>query len=316
MVIPSASCGLPILACKDRRICQSALVRCSPAAAASRAAAGSSPCAQSRSPASPVSETMARPSVTPRPWRRRAGSMTFSPAGPSTGSVGSRCPYPASSPSCQSSRLRARGSPRYRRCSMTCCDKGLTPSSSAARCTRSSTAAASSAGSGPLTRTSPRGLLERGWLSPGWLPPGWLPVRMRRPCRWHARHGFDAVHVSPFAFVEHRRAAVRRAAFDRDEPVADVPDRADQRLVLRAKLRAQAPHVHVDSPGAAEVVVTPDLLQQLRPGEDPAGMLGQELQQLEFLEGQVERATVHPGRIGRLVHHQAAGADLVRQLRC
>ncbi len=49
-MIPSASCGLPILVCSERLICQSARVRCSPAAAASCAAAGSSPCAQSRKP--------------------------------------------------------------------------------------------------------------------------------------------------------------------------------------------------------------------------------------------------------------------------
>ena len=46
--------------------------------------------------------------------------------------------------------------------------------------------------------------------------------------------------------------------------------------------------MHIDRPGAAEVVVAPDLLEQLRPGEHPARVLGQELQQLEFLEGQVE----------------------------
>jgi hypothetical protein len=68
--------------------------------------------------------------------------------------------------------------------------------------------------------------------------------------------------------------------------------------------------VHVNGPGAAEVVVAPDFLQELSPGEHPAGLLGQELQQLELLERQVERAPVHPGRVGGLVDDQLAGPDL------
>src|SRR5436309_4105229 len=74
-----------------------------------------------------------------------------------------------------------------------------------------------------------------------------------------------------------------------DELVADVADRADEAFALRPELRAQPAYVHVDGAGAAEVVVTPDLLQQLRAGEDPARMLGEELEQLELLERQVER---------------------------
>src|SRR5215216_5819970 len=48
------------------------------------------------------------------------------------------------------------------------------------------------------------------------------------------------------------------------ELVADVADRADQRLVLGAELGPEPPHVDVDGAGATEVVVAPDLLQQLR----------------------------------------------------
>src|ERR1700735_1084087 len=76
---------------------------------------------------------------------------------------------------------------------------------------------------------------------------------------------------------------------DRDETIADVADRADERLMVGAELGPQAAHVHVDGPGAAEVVVAPHLLEQLGPGKDPARVLGQELQQLELLERQVER---------------------------
>jgi len=56
-----------------------------------------------------------------------------------------------------------------------------------------------------------------------------------------------------------RRAFPASAA---DELVADVADRADHRLVLRAELGAEAAHVYVDRPGAAEVVIAPDLLHQ------------------------------------------------------
>ncbi len=45
----------------------------------------------------------------------------------------------------------------------------------------------------------------------------------------------------------------------------------------------------VDGAGAAEVVVAPHLLEQLLAGEDPAGVLGEELEELELLERQVER---------------------------
>src|SRR5688572_9049081 len=67
------------------------------------------------------------------------------------------------------------------------------------------------------------------------------------------------------------------AAGRRDhELVADLAHRADHRLVLRAELGAQPPDVYVDRPGAAEVVVAPDLAQQLVAGEDPARVLSQE----------------------------------------
>src|SRR5690606_16684096 len=53
------------------------------------------------------------------------------------------------------------------------------------------------------------------------------------------------------------------------ELVADLPDRADHRLVLGTQLGPQPPYVHVHGSGAAEVVVTPHLAQQLIAGEDP-----------------------------------------------
>ena len=81
-----------------------------------------------------------------------------------------------------------------------------------------------------------------------------------------------------------------------DEAVADVADRPDQRLVLAAELGPQPPDVDVHGAGTAEVVVAPDLLEQLGPAEDPAGVLGEELQQLELLVGEVEQPGRGPGR--------------------
>src|SRR4029077_12791839 len=102
----------------------------------------------------------------------------------------------------------------------------------------------------------------------------------------------------------------RPVPLDRHEPVADVAHGTDQGFVFGAELGPQSPDVDVDRARAAEVVVTPDLLQQLGAGEDPAGMLGEELEQLEFLEGEVEDAAAQPGRVGRLVDGQFARADL------
>ncbi len=114
--------------------------------------------------------------------------------------------------------------------------------------------------------------------------------------------------------VPRRTAPAVLAGLDRHETVAHVAHGTDQRLMLGAQLGPQPPDVHVHRAGPAEVVVAPDLLQQMRPGEHPAGMLGEELQQFELLEGQVEHAGVQPGGVGGLVDGQLAGADLVRCL--
>jgi hypothetical protein len=60
-----------------------------------------------------------------------------------------------------------------------------------------------------------------------------------------------------------------------DKPIANIPNRANQSLVLGAEFCPQPPHVNINGSGPAEVVVTPNLLQQLRPGEYSTGMLRQ-----------------------------------------
>jgi hypothetical protein len=102
------------------------------------------------------------------------------------------------------------------------------------------------------------------------------------------------------------------ALFRSDEAVSHVADGADQRLVLGAQLGAQPPDVDVDRAGAAEVVVAPDLLEELGAREDPARVLGEVLQELELLEGEVEDPPLELGRVGRLVDGEVAVADLHR----
>ena len=64
----------------------------------------------------------------------------------------------------------------------------------------------------------------------------------------------------------------------RNEAVADIADRADEGLMFRTEFGAQPSHVDIDGACSAEVVITPDLRQQLRSGEDTSGMLGEEPQ--------------------------------------
>ncbi|CAM5643041.1 hypothetical protein SVIOM74S_04006 [Streptomyces violarus] len=82
--------------------------------------------------------------------------------------------------------------------------------------------------------------------------------------------------------------------------------------MLGAELGAQPPYVHVDRTGAAEVVVAPDLLEELGAREDAAGVLREVLQELELLEGEVEDAALELGGVRRLVDRQVAVADLHR----
>ena len=81
-----------------------------------------------------------------------------------------------------------------------------------------------------------------------------------------------------------------------------------------AELRPQPPHVHVDRARAAEVVVSPHLVQQLVAREHPILVLGKELQQFELLEGEVEVAAAELGGVAGLVDHQVAAVHDVGRL--
>src|SRR5215217_5446441 len=90
----------------------------------------------------------------------------------------------------------------------------------------------------------------------------------------------------------------------RQQLVAGATDGGDHRLVLGAELGPEAADVDVHGAGAAEEVVAPDLLEELGPGRDPAGPGGQEPQELELLEGQVERPAPEPDLVGNRVDDQ------------
>ena len=105
------------------------------------------------------------------------------------------------------------------------------------------------------------------------------------------------------------------SALERHEAVADVAHRPDQCFVLAAELGPEPPDVDIHGPGTAEVVIPPHLLEEVRPGEDPPRVLGEELQQLELLEGQVERPAAQPGGVGGFVDGEVTRPDLVRGIR-
>src|SRR4051812_48098778 len=72
--------------------------------------------------------------------------------------------------------------------------------------------------------------------------------------------------------------------------------------------------MHVHGAGAAVVVVTPDLVQQLVPREHASRVLGQVFEQLEFLVGQVQRLPAHPGGVAGFVNDDAGGMDFAAGL--
>src|ERR1700733_11747586 len=199
-----------------------------------------------------------------------------------------------------SSRFRAPASPPYRACSSTCSDSGPTPSRLAAVSARSRTLRPSASASGPVTVTrgasspaagaassaasgtsSSVGGCGTGLLLGSRVRPGFLGSRVRRGRgpRLRGVRGVRGVRGqairlgdAPVRLILVRRAAGPRdpslvGALGRNEPVAHVADRPDQRLVLGAELGPEPSHVHVHRAGAAEAVVAPDLLEQGGPGE-------------------------------------------------
>src|SRR4051812_11276659 len=199
--------------------------------------------------------------------RRRKEGCTTSSASTPPSAPVSNRAYPARSVPSRTTRSPPPGGPPCWSRSSASSERGRTPSAAVAACSSSRTQATS----------------VSIWLSVLTRPSDQLGVGLRLGS---LRRGIGDLLV---------------------ELVAHVPDGADQRLVLGAELGPQPPHVDVDRAGAAEVVVAPDLLQQLGPGEDPARVLGEVLQELELLERQVERLALEPAGVGALVDRQLAG---------
>src|SRR4051794_6749963 len=199
--------------------------------------------------------------------RRRNEGCTTSSASTPPSAPVSNRAYPARSEPSRTTRSPPPGGPPCWSRSSASSERGRTPSAAVAACSSSRTQATS----------------VSIWLSVLTRPSDQLGVGLRLGS---LRRGIGDLLV---------------------ELVAHVPDGADQRLVLGAELGPQPPHVDVDRAGAAEVVVAPDLLQQLGPGEDPARVLGEVLQELELLVGEVQRAPAQLGGVAVLVDHQLAG---------
>ena len=248
-----------------------------PQVARERGRAGWSPCAHSRSGRRRRRHAAAQQRAAGPAPPVRGCTTSSAPAPATVGGPGGRS-RPARRPA-RTSRCTAAPAPACRSRSTTCSASGWTPSASPRRRQRQHVGR-------PSARVATVGRAHAG----------------RRADR-------SAVARSDAGGPARRRAAAAVASAAADELVADLADRADHRLVLRAELGAQPPDVHVDRAGAAEVVVAPDLAQQLVAGEDPARVLGQELQQLELLVGEVERPALELGGVRVRVDGQLAGPD-------
>src|SRR5690554_2793141 len=71
--------------------------------------------------------------------------------------------------------------------------------------------------------------------------------------------------------------------------VTHVTNSPNQLVVFRTQFGAQAAHMHVHGAGAAVIIKTPHVPEQLVAGEDPTQMLHEVLQQFEFLVGEIQR---------------------------
>src|SRR5262249_18366344 len=89
------------------------------------------------------------------------------------------------------------------------------------------------------------------------------------------------------------RAPQAGRSIGRVEPVADADHRLDQILGRLAPLASQRPNVNVDGARLAEVVVSPDTLQDLLPTEHAAAALDEHGQQIELLPRQAQLPPLH-----------------------
>ena len=101
--------------------------------------------------------------------------------------------------------------------------------------------------------------------------------------------------------------------------VANPSHSADERVARRIELLAQRRDEEIDDLGATRIVVCPDALVDLLPGEHPPGRVHQERQQVEFPCREARRSarrgalpaprgSLGPGRLRAMTHRRTAGA--------
>src|SRR4029453_3704855 len=146
-------------------------------------------------------------------------------------------------------------------------------------------------------------------------PVGWpryvrpvCPPRKVEEARVHVNPGLFFSSVQSTGGLRFREFVIREP--DQRQAIPDVADRADEILVVNTELGAEAPGVQVYSSGATVVVVAPDFGQQLLAGKHASGVLSEVLEELEFLERQVQGLATDPGRVARFIDHGPRSADL------
>src|SRR3972149_5980513 len=119
--------------------------------------------------------------------------------------------------------------------------------------------------------------------------------------------------MTPRARVNHR-VRRQRAVPNTSSPqgVSGAPHRADQVAVIApVDLAAEVGDIHVDQVGVRRVVIAPDVVQYLGPGDDAALVAPEELQQGELLGAEVDRLTGAFGAPASQVQRQVRGLELV-----
>jgi len=70
------------------------------------------------------------------------------------------------------------------------------------------------------------------------------------------------------------------------ELVPDIPHGLDIVVCIIAKLASKSPYMHIHSPIATIIVISPGLIEQSISCKNPAFIPGEEFKQFVFLEGQ------------------------------
>src|SRR5258708_29608782 len=96
-----------------------------------------------------------------------------------------------------------------------------------------------------------------------------------------------------------RKLVVRGISLSPTKDIARTPNRVDHLGQLAFfELPAQAPHMDVDDIGLRVVMISPDFLEQHRPGDHPPGVPHQVFEQSVFARRQVNDPSAPPDLAG------------------